>query len=379
VRVIKSLVGCPYEEIILSRDGRPLCDFEPWHTLTGRRILCTFAVDDDTPQLLESGPYREGVEALSAIMNVPKKLEGMWVWYTATEPPPDVNVDFLLSEICFNYQRANGMTIHEAAAQGQIDVIRELKAKGINLSVINRSGNPPIHIAASKGHVPFIRALIDNGVSVSIRNEYGDSPIHAASKSGHVPAIEALLERGADVEAVDQDGRTPLLRAAQYDCEAAVRYLLGAGAKVHAGRLSALHVASSYGHVRIVTLLLQHGARTYGIDKEEETPLHKAASRGHDKVVECLLEWGANVGATNGHGTTAIHQAARYGHVEVVKVLMRGGGDIIAETRYGMTPLQCAAIGGQAEMVRFLCEMGCTGISRSICVLFGIKGLTEYF
>ena len=378
--VIQSLVGCPREEILLSLDGRLLCDFtQPFSTVAGRRILCTFAVGDNGPQLLEFGPYREGVEALRAIINQSAWAANFAIRYIVKETTPDLDVDFLVAELYINRQRAKGMTIHEAAVAGRTNVINELKGKGVSLSAINRSGQMPIHIAAQRGHVPFICALNDNGIEVSKPNEFGVTPLHFASEGGDVRVIEALHKRGADLDALDRDGMTPLHWAVKHNHDSAARYLLEAGAKVDVGASTALHLASSYGYVAIAELLLQHVARTSRVDSMGQTPLHMAAGAGHDKMVESLLKWGADVGAKNRYGATAIHLAARNGHVLVLKELLRADGDICGKTRYGMTPLECAAIGGHVDMIRFLSEKGCRGISGSLCVQFGIKGLTEYF
>lgn len=64
------------------------------------------------------------------------------------------------------------------------------------------------------------------------KDEYGRTLLYTASKSGFCDTCKMLLQKGASVDEVQRDGSTPL------------------------------HGAAYFGHAQVVTLLLQHGART---------------------------------------------------------------------------------------------------------------------
>src|SRR5690242_14857478 len=77
------------------------------------------------------------------------------------------------------------------------------------------------------------------------------------------------------------------------------------------------------GHVALIKILLQHGARLDAADEKGRSPLHNAAQRGHVAAVELLVTHGAQVTAQDAHGHPPLHSAACKGHVAVVQLLLR--------------------------------------------------------
>ncbi|KAG8225813.1 hypothetical protein J437_LFUL005620, partial [Ladona fulva] len=65
-----------------------------------------------------------------------------------------------------------------------------------------------------------------------------------------------------------------------------------------------LHLASYFGHLTVVELLLDHGADINAINDAGDTSLHKAAFIGREDLVLVLLGRGADVSVTNGEGLT---------------------------------------------------------------------------
>lgn len=61
------------------------------------------------------------------------------------------------------------------------------------------------------------------------------------------------------------------------------------------GMGSALHAASHGGHLPVVHLLLQAGANTDVLDRDQNTPLMLACANSHNQVVKYLVKAGASV------------------------------------------------------------------------------------
>ena len=125
---------------------------------------------------------------------------------------------------------------------------------------------------------------------------------------------------------------TQLMRAAYEGNEPRVRELVAAGAKpglVSSYGESALHIASTFGHVRIAKLLLdgKYEGKGAGINLKDSggwTALFLASYYGREAVVRLLLERGADVTLlANGH--TALSWARFRNHAAVVALLEAHG------------------------------------------------------
>ena len=68
------------------------------------------------------------------------------------------------------------------------------------------------------------------------------------------------------------------------------------------------------------------------------TALMRAASHGHVKVVRVLLEHGADPNVRRNDNFTALSLAAFFGHAEIVETLMRHGANAQVATRFGTSP-----------------------------------------
>jgi ankyrin repeat protein len=77
-----------------------------------------------------------------------------------------------------------------------------------------------------------------------------------------------LLDRGADIAA-------PFVETAEW------------------GSTSPIHIASTFGHVDIVWLLIERGGAIDALDNsrsDDKTPLHYAVSKGHEEVSRHLID-----------------------------------------------------------------------------------------
>ncbi|KAB0407328.1 hypothetical protein E2I00_010932, partial [Balaenoptera physalus] len=103
-----------------------------------------------------------------------------------------------------------------------------------------------------------------------------------------------------------------------------------------------LHLAAGYNRVRIVQLLLQHGADVHAKDKGGLVPLHNACSYGHYEVTELLLKHGACVNAMDLWQFTPLHEAASKNRVEVCSLLLSHGADPTLVNCHGKSAVDMA-------------------------------------
>lgn len=158
---------------------------------------------------------------------------------------------------------------------------------------------------------------------------WGENVLHFAAGCGCMEACELLLRRHPRLNfQQDRKGATALIWAVRH------------------------------GMVRVVQLLLEHGAEAEHIDARGCTPLFVAASLGYPKICELLLSvQGTNrtVERFNGCGWTALHAAAGSGSMTCCQALVKVAADVNARTlEEDRLPLHLAATAGHLEVVRYL-------------------------
>ncbi|KAJ4926524.1 hypothetical protein JOQ06_008697, partial [Pogonophryne albipinna] len=154
----------------------------------------------------------------------------------------------------------------------------------------------------------------------SQRGEYKKDELLEAARSGNEEKLMALLTP-LNVNCHASDGR-------KENIIAPTCFLAGTDIKsTNKLKSKTLIQRAGYNRVRIVQLLLQHGADVHAKDKGGLVPLHNACSYGHYEVTELLLKHGACVNAMDLWQFTPLHEAASKNRVEVCSLLLSHGAD----------------------------------------------------
>ncbi|KAG5441452.1 Transient receptor putative cation channel sub A member 1, partial [Clonorchis sinensis] len=118
-----------------------------------------------------------------------------------------------------------------------------------------------------------------------------------------------------------------------------------------------LHIAAKNGHLEIVKLLVENGAKVSSKNEKERTPFHNAAKHGRLRIARHLLEHAPSlVSERDEDGSSAIHLAAASGHVALLELLLGAGAAVDCRNCMQWTPLDCAAASGHRGCVEFLLE-----------------------
>lgn len=169
------------------------------------------------------------------------------------------------------------------------------------------------------------------------------------------PAATAQVHVGPQAE-------NPFFRAAREGECGVLERLLQAHPGEHMRQLSAdgdslLHVASWFGHARIVSMLIARGHPVHLQCRNQSAPLHYAAFRGHVDVTRVLLEARADPERRMFGGDVALHQAAWQGHMEVITTLLSARASIKATKDDGDSAVALAAFRGHANVCRELIRL----------------------
>ena len=123
------------------------------------------------------------------------------------------------------------LDLHEAAATGQLERLRELLTNE-NINTASPDGFQPLGLACYFGHEEVARYLIEAGADVKLASENSMQvqPIHAATARRSPAIVRLLLDNGADPNARQQMGYTPLDAARQNGDEEIIDLLITRGA-----------------------------------------------------------------------------------------------------------------------------------------------------
>ncbi|MEZ4587762.1 MAG: ankyrin repeat domain-containing protein [Gemmatimonadales bacterium] len=210
-----------------------------------------------------------------------------------------------------HYLAANGVENYRQLSPGNaVAIARRLFEAGADPNALaalygGRCATLPLlvsstHPAKAGVQVPLVHALIDAGAEIDRVGEGAwTSPVLTALVFGFVDAARALAERGARVESV-------MVAAGLGDRAETARLLPTASADE---RHAALAVAAQLGNEEVVALLLAAGEDPNRFNPDgfhsHATPLHHAALCGHLGVVRLLVNRGARLDLedTLWHGT----------------------------------------------------------------------------
>lgn len=152
------------------------------------------------------------------------------------------------------------LDVHEAAALGQRERIRELIAEDAPLDAPSPDGFAPLHLACFFGHAPTVELLLEAGADPNVvaNNASRVQPLHSAAAGRKMEIVESLLRQGASVNARQTGGHT------------------------------ALHSAALHGDLAMTRLLLEYGADPVQEDDTGRTPLESAIEHGYEELAARL-------------------------------------------------------------------------------------------
>ncbi|XP_019738511.1 ankyrin repeat and sterile alpha motif domain-containing protein 1B-like [Hippocampus comes] len=232
--------------------------------------------------------------------------------------------------------------------------------KGLNVNCTDSSGYTPLHHAALNGHREVVLKLLQFEASANVADSKGCVPLHLAAWRGDVDIVRILIRHGPSRCQVNQQNHE---------------------------RETALHCAAQYGHLEVVSVLLQELTDPTMRNSRQETPLDLAALYGRLQVV-CMLvsahpnlmgvrgrDDGWDLGGAEGNkkgwrevdhflcrlhlhvelqrssfvwhwsppfiteNGSALHEAALYGKMDVVRLLLDSGIDTNLRDSLGRTAL----------------------------------------
>ena len=195
---------------------------------------------------------------------------------------------------------------------------------GVHVDDTDVNGRSALHCAASEGQVDAVRHLIEARASINIQDNYKNTPLNDAVRQSHDTVAEDLRKYGA----------FPLLLPG---------YEMGVLMCTYAFE----------GEKSRLQRMLTNGVDVNTADYDKRTALHLASSQGHVEVVEFLLENQADVNFTDRMGFSPLVDALRHDQSAVQKILRSHGGQLLGMD-VSVELCNAASVGDVSRMKRLI-------------------------
>jgi ankyrin repeat protein len=179
-----------------------------------------------------------------------------------------------------------------AAEGGNLDVVKFLIEKGLDVRARSKSGWTALFSASAGGNLDVVKFLVEEGLDAKARDKIGGTVLMAAALSGNNPeVVRLLIDKGADVNAQDSLGWTALMVAAYQGKLEIVKLLIEKGADVNAQENTDLDRLSAF--LLSIARALKHRDPSHLGRDPRRTALDIAQEKGHKEIVEYLKAHGA--------------------------------------------------------------------------------------
>lgn len=277
---------------------------------------------------------------------------------------------FLAKGLSLDAKDKVGSTVfHYASSQGNIELLEQLIAEGLNANAINDNNENALFFAAKgkrrfSNELPVFEYLIQLGLDVKLTNEEGSNVLHyLANGNRNETVFNYLIQQDVDVQKVNNEGNTPLMNAVIRNNKVGISALFE--------RSNDIKIINDKGH-NLLTYAMRNKNQELTEELLKKNADYTLIDASGDNLITHLVTtfqpdglnffnqyytYLVNKGiAVQSH---TIHQATIMENEFLVNKILTSGVDINAKNKDGVTPLQLAAMkGDHTEFLRFLIDKG---------------------
>jgi ankyrin repeat protein len=234
--------------------------------------------------------------------------------------------------------------VHFAAASRSPACLKVLLGRGASPDEVCAAGNTALFYAAKTGRRENVELLIKRGLDqiatgiavdkfgvagLNRGNRSSYCPLHVAVQNGHIKVVELLLKHGAAIE-------KPL--------------------SATKNKVTPLMLACQKGDMNMVRVLASHGAKLDDRDKLKRSPLMHAVINGQTAVASLLIHSGVALDHVDTSGNSALLYAVAYGWYFSVKLLIDCGADLDLANMWKVPPLGIAFLKGHLGLFEYILD-----------------------
>lgn len=242
-----------------------------------------------------------------------------------------------------------------AAAMNHLDTVQLLLAQAKKPDVLlrEREGKTAFWFAVENENLEMVKLLYSHGSKINLPDKTGASVLTTTVLHKKYDVLDFLVSHGADINKADNYGSTPLMAAIRLKNKnqaVVLKYLekfLTFSPKLNhlSADESALHVATHYGFVEAIGLLLDKGANINLLSSASgRTALYVAAMSKNYAATKYLISRGAKTEITDKAGYTPLTAAVILADPDMVQTLVEVGARTdVRSSANNLTPLVMAA------------------------------------
>nr|POE88334.1 isoform 2 of ankyrin-3 [Quercus suber] len=244
-----------------------------------------------------------------------------------------------------------------AAESGSIPMLDLIVGQDCNLKATNPDGWTALHIAASRGHLSMVEKLLTLKLSRKLQTKrLMETALHLSAAAGHTSTSLALIvhKSSSIIMIKDVDDQEPLHHAVRKGDTRLVSTLIEHGAKFKNETKygwKPIHLAAAYGHTTLVADLMTRGV---SVEEKLNSPSFKPEKRTNEAAKRgywAEIRWPHT-------GARALHLACEFARDDVARMLISGGAKFDESDSAGWRPLHHAAFSARPDIVQFLLEQG---------------------
>jgi ankyrin repeat protein len=264
-----------------------------------------------------------------------------------------------------------------ACAQGNLEVVKLLLAKGANINYAGDESDSPLLTAFYESKTEVAKHLLqDETVDVKRAAPDGTTVLHAACS---VPSfLSGLLQRGTPIDGHSTAYGTVLHSAVRRNNPTAIQILLAHDPRPEIDAVygedgwwleeigfTPLQLACKFGYPKCVEALLEGGASPTFKNKNGDDAVAVLLATGSDSkdTAECLgqlisVSYSIPGDPVDEHGRGRLHAIQETTPVSVVESLVKAKAPIDLQDEEGHTPLSVAVSKGNEMVARYLVNQG---------------------
>ncbi|KAI0402018.1 ankyrin repeat-containing domain protein [Xylaria palmicola] len=278
----------------------------------------------------------------------------------------------------YNSEKSRATALLRAALGGFTQLVEELLKTGITTVMKDTGGNNALHLAAQGQHPDVVTSLLRSDsrsasiFDVNAQNNYGRTPLHLAAFFGRRRIVaQTLLHNGANVGSVDKDGETALHLSSQYGHVSVVSALMDHLAehptpqrnvillRYNSSEDTAFIMAVREGRCEVASAIIEKSAPLKPLELQgKKNALVESMGPDRTDLIRLLLDHEWDINARDQNSDIVLHLAAGRRLISVMELLISRGADCNAHGEKGETLLHRAILRGGKAAVQTLLKNG---------------------